>query len=177
MGMPVYDQDYSNGLAVVKTSELLLHRGMRFTTCYSTPNLGAQTTPDDMIQLHYTTPPITEALGAIHMTYKIRAADGTLFKLTEAPTGGLADPEGILIQPGLNRVLADVNDPPVTTLYYNGTAATGGLVLVEEYIGQSVYTADDVVEEWILKGSTAYALSLYNTAAVTATIRLYGNVY
>jgi len=180
LGFPRYNP-LTNGLLTTSQNELLQQTGYRFTTHYSTANLGGMTSPDDMIQLHYTTPAESN-IGLIHMEMVIMAAEGAIFKLTEAPTGGLENPTGTLLQPSLNRALAAEPEPPVVNLYYNASAATGGTVLKETHIGQpsghpGVYSSAKLNEEWILRPETTYALSLYSIETIAASITLFGSVY
>ncbi len=149
--------------------------GVSFRSAYSVASLGAMTTPDDMIQLHFTTPSVAVLGGQSYGTVEVVTAAGALFKLTEAPTGGMASAMGTIPSYNRNRNLQATQYSPMI-IYYDGTAATGGTELISEYIGESIYGTTSRREEWVLLPETVYAISLFNTSAVAAAIILHGRI-
>ena len=173
----------NNALLTERPVDCYLRRGTSWTAGFGTDNLGAQTTPNDMIQLHFTTPPIDVIRGVIHLQILVFAANAAVFKMIEAPTGGLASPDGTIEQFCLNRyaALAGIScDTPVSNVYYNGTEATGGTTLRYCNLGQENHPGayDSIVERetWILAPETTYAFNVFKAAAIAASITLFGAI-
>ena len=184
MGSGAYASS-NNALLTETPTDAYLRRGTSWTAGYGTDNLGAKTSPDDMIQVHFTTPPIDVIGGVIHCQMLVFAANAAVFKFIEAPTGGLASPEGIVEQFCLNRYAAldgcaDAVCAPVAHMYYNASEATGGTLLRYCNIGQASQPGkyDSVIEKetWILAPETTYALNVYDTTAIAASITLFGAI-
>ena len=149
-----------------------VHSGSSYHVLYNIANLGAMTTPNDTIQLHFTTPNTTKW---VHMLFLARTSGAALFTVTEAPTGGMETPTGTITI--LNRNRNSGNTSGITSVSYDGTTATGGTVMHTEYIGAglggtSQAGASRSVEEWVLKQNTVYAVSIVDTSAITATLLL-----
>lgn len=157
------------------------HEGDHFFVTYSVADLGAATTPDDMMTLSFTTPNTTKLL---HFLFTANSASGGLFKLIESKTGGGATPTGLIQAYNSYRdstntsTILDVTGDSASQINYDATAFTGGTELVSNYIGaKGVGTAFSGGEsrgdqEIILKANTQYQVSIYNTAAVPGTIQL-----
>lgn len=173
MAIPFYNK-HGGLLTYGMTTHALAH-GHSFRVSISTDDLGSKTTPDDMIQLHFTSPS-RAALGdgIILGSISVRSADGTRFRFLEAPTGGMASAEGESSVINKNR---ELHYPAVTQIYYNATEATGGLTMIDEYLGSGRYIGAELKEDWLLAPSTVYAVNLFNTSNVSATITLYGTIY
>lgn len=149
-----------------------IHSGDHYFLGYVVPSLGAMTTPDDMIQIHFTTPNTTKWL---HMLFQFDVGGATLYTITEAPTGGLANPTGIITAINNNR--NSTKTTGVSSFSYDGTAATGGTVLLTGYVGTgtgpfSASGSSRSDTELVLKQNTIYAVSLYSTATNYAGIYL-----
>ncbi len=151
--------------------------GVSFRTAYSVASLGAMTTPNDMIQIHFTTP--TAVLlggGQSYGTIEVVTVAGALLKITEGVTGGLASPTGTLVTHNRNRVLAATQTAPLV-FYYDGTAATGGTELVNEYLGGGVFGTYVRKERWLFKPATTYAISVFSVSEVPATVIIHGSIH
>ena len=159
----------TNAVNTLTYSHHEVHEGNHFYVLYSVPSLGAMTTPDDMIQLHFATPDTTKWL---HMIFHAKSGGAARFRITEAPSGGLATPTGTLTIFNKNRNSS--NTSGLASVSYDGTAASGGTLLADEYVGEGRTGAGESrgAQEWILKQNTTYAVSLYDTTAITASIVL-----
>ncbi len=174
MAIPYIDNDGAR--LSIDRAQLAINSGTSFRSSYSVASLGAMAAPDDMIQLHFTTPSLAQLGGGYsYGVVEIVTAAGALFKLTEAPTGGMTSPDGTIESFNRNRNLQATQPSPLI-IYYDGTAATGGSELISEYIGESIYGTTTRREEWMLLPETVYAVSLFNTSAVAATIILHGRI-
>ena len=168
------DRRYNSALTHDVPLDQMLN-GTFLSIVHSVPDLGAMTTPDDMIQVHFTTPAVATIGGYVIGTIEAHASAGALFKITEAPTGGLASPTGELYTAFTNRVL-DVGVSPMI-MHYDGTEATGGTELFKMYIGQSTqqaYTEGSASIIWLLAPETTYAISLFKAEAIAASIVMKG---
>lgn len=147
-----------------------IHDGDSYTAEYSVSSIGALAAPADTMQLHFT----TGANYDIHILFQVSLqGSGTgLWKIVEAPTGGLDNPDGTIT--AYNRNRQSTRPHNIGTISYNGDTATGGLTLRSEYIG-NVNTAAGKhreLSEWVLKRSTIYAFNLYCTSNIPASIRI-----
>jgi len=144
-----------------------IHEGKFYSVHYNVADLGAMTTPDDAIQLTWTTP-----VGPARMNLTIHAQCGAaaLYKFTEAWTGAGITATGTIV--GYNRNRAFPNSS--ITFSYDATLVTGGTVLQQEYITTGKFDAGESrdSQEWILKPNTPYAVSLFLGAAEIATLSL-----
>lgn len=172
--IPKIEKRYHSTLSHGIPFDQMLNGGYLLIT-HSVEDLGAATTPDDMIQVHFTTPAIATIGGYVIGTIEAHAAAGALFKITEAPTGGLASPTGTLYTAFTNRVL-NLDLTPMT-MYYDGTVATGGTEIYNQYLGQATqqaYTEDAASIVWLLKPETTYAISIFKAEAIAASIVMKG---
>ena len=144
-----------------------VHDGKYFQVMYSVASIGALTTTDDTQQITWHTPTGPKQM---HLVTRAMCGATALFKFTEAYTGGDATASGTLV--GYNKYRARANSPIVFS--YDTTVVTGGTVLETEYISAGKFGAGETrsSQEWILKPSTNYAISLYLNAAEPATLAL-----
>lgn len=136
-----------------------------FSVTYSVVSIGAMTTPNDAIQLSWTTP---EAPITITMNISTSCGAPALFKFTEGWTGAGASPTGTLPPYSRNR-LSDMKSE--LTVSYDATLVTGGDILWQEYVSWET-NVPRVEREWVLKQNTNYAVSLFLAAVEEATIAL-----
>jgi hypothetical protein len=167
----------TRALNVIDYAHHEIHAGSSFFAGYSVGNLGSMTSPNDMIQLSFATP---DTLKYLHMMFLAKSGGSALFTVTEAPTGGLINPTGVIEALNCNRnssnistILSSIGGTP-SQISYDGDVATGGKVLWFEYVGQGNSTAGYTGGrfEIILKRNTVYAVSLYDTTSITGTIFL-----
>ena len=144
-----------------------IHEGKSYHVHYSVASIGALTTPDDAIQISWTTPG-----GPSQMNMVIHAQCGAsaLYKFTEGWTGAGVSPTGTLTGHNKNRAFPDSS----ITFSYDATLVTGGTVLEQEYVATGKFSAGESrdSQEWILDVNTKYAVSLFLAAAEIATISL-----
>ncbi len=146
-----------------------VHGGSSYHVTYSVASLGAMTSPDDTIQLHFTTPNTTKWL---HMIVHARSGGESNYVITEAPTGGMTSPTGTLTAYNKNRNSSKTSG---ITVSYDGALATGGAEIHNEYIGQGNKASAGEsrgTQEFVLKQNTAYAIKMTDTTAITATLIL-----
>lgn len=157
----------SGDLEVIQHSHSELHEGNVYSASVTTSNLGGET--GDIIQIHFTT---GNGSKRCHMTTKGQSSGGSLFTFSEAPTGGLVG--GTAFTP-LNHKRESANTSELTNMKTNGSRATGGTQLINEYIGQNIVNqgiSTRVEAEWLLKPNTSYAITIYDTSNVTASISI-----
>jgi hypothetical protein len=167
----------TNAINVIEYEHHEIHAGSSYLVVYSVANLGAMSTPNDMIQLSFATPNTAKWM---HMVIMVQSGGAALFTLTEAPTGGMETPTGTLPAYNKNRNstntsgILSATDGTAGVVSYDGTAATGGAVLWSEYVGQGTASKGEGGGrfELILKQNTVYAVSLYDTTAITASIMM-----
>lgn len=115
-----------------------VHEGGHYHLAYSVANIGAATSPDDMMTLSFTTPNTTKLL---HMIFVATSASGGVFKFIEGKTSGGATPTGTIQSYNSNRAssntsgILDVAGANATKVSYDATAFVGGIELVSEVIG------------------------------------------
>jgi hypothetical protein len=75
----------------------------------------------------------------------------------------------------LNKNRNSSNTSGIATVSYDGTAATGGTLLLQEYLSDQRQSGGENrgQDEWILKQNTTYAVSLFGTANSPATLELH----
>lgn len=144
-----------------------LHEGDMWSCFYSVASIGAMTTPDDAIQLTWTTP---KGPGLMHLVIHAQCGGPALYKFTEGWTGAGVSPTGTIT--GYNRRRDRENSNII--MYYDATLVTGGVVLEQEYISTGKFGAGESrsSQEWILNQNTKYAVSLYLNDAQIATIKI-----
>ena len=144
-----------------------VHEGSHYFCSYSVASIGAMTTPDDMIQLTWATPNSTKLW---HLTIGGKCGATALYKFTEGWTGGGVSPTGSLVGYNRNRNYKNASTP----IYYDATEVTGGIVLEQEYVAAGKFGAGESrgAQEWVLRPSENYAVSLYLNAANEAELEL-----
>jgi hypothetical protein len=161
-----------------------IHKGDHFHLSYSVANMGAMTTPNDMITLTFKTPTQAQNTKYTHMIVGARAASGARFRFIEGGTGGGATPTGNLDPKNNNRITAmiqastlyDVGTPTVDKISYDATLVTGGTTLVDVFLGADgggpiqAGGSERAQNEWLLNPGTQYQLSLLDTNAVAGTL-------
>lgn len=177
MGINAQNRDSTtNALNTIAYAHHEAHEGNRFFVQYSVADLGAMTTPNDMITLTFTTPD-TAKWG--HFIFTATGSSGWLVRLIEAPTGGAATPTGVLLILNKNRnssKKSTVSDGTTAgQVSYDATLATGGTTLWNGYIEGSTSGITGTGfsgkrDEIILKQNTQYQLSIFGTDAEAATL-------
>lgn len=174
----------SQALVTIGHAHQEQHAGNAFFVRYSVADLGAMTTPDDMITLTFTTPNTSDR---IHFTFTALGTSGWRVRFIEGPSGGATSPTGSLTVTNHERnslttsVVKDVaGSPAANKVSYDASLATGGTTLWDDYItGATIGIAGNGVsaqrDELILKANTTYQLSLYGTDNTAGT--LYMNWY
>lgn len=158
-----------------KTAQV--HEGNAFFVLYSVADLGAATTPDDMMTLTFTSADTTKWC---HFTFTVNGTIGWTTKLIEGGTGGGASPTGSLTVLNKDRnssmtsgVLDVAVTPVVNKVSYDATLVTGGTTLWEETLGTRAGISTTAgCEELLLKQNTQYQVSLYGTDAAPGIMYL-----
>lgn len=159
--------EITGATTIVEYAHHEVHEGSHYFCGYSVASIGAMETPDDMIQLTWTTPNSTKFW---HLVIAVRCGGTALYKFTEGWTGGGGSPTGSLT--GYNRNRNHKNSS--TPIYYDAAVVTGGTLLEQEYITTGKFGAGESrsSQEWVLRLSETYAVSLYLNAANEAQIEL-----
>ena len=144
-----------------------IHEGNSYKVNYNVASIGAMETPDDAIQITWTSP-----MGPknMNLTIHVQCGAAALYKFTRGWTGGGTSPTGTVVGYNRNHNFPNSN----IAFYYDATLVTGGEVLEQEYITTGKFGAGESrdSQEMILRANTAYAVSLYLNAAEIATISL-----
>ena len=86
-----------------------LHNGDSYIASYSVADIGALTTPDDLMTLSFTTP---NSAKYFHVEITAGGTSGALLSLIEGKTGGGATPTGTIQTYNRNR--GSVDTSPIT---------------------------------------------------------------
>ena len=162
-----------------------IHRGRHFHAEWSVSDIGAATTPDDVISLSWKTPDTTRLM---HLVFEAECSGGALVRLIKGKTGGGATPTGIItaknsddgssITSGVWNLAAT---PAQASISYDATVFTGGtdlLGLAGVYLSgtsaMAISTPSGIRSdnEIILARNTFYQLSVLETGSVPATLHL-----
>ncbi len=155
-----------------------IHNGNAFYVDYSVADIGAMTSPNDMITISFTTP---SGLKWLHMRWEAVCSAGARVRLIEGKTGGGENPTGTLQTYNHNRSkenvskILDVAGANASKVSYDATLFTGGETLSDVYIGAGNIRRNvggDTGADMILKADTLYQLSVYETSAVPALLGL-----
>lgn len=173
----------SHGLLVMQLEHGMVHAQKHFTLIYSVADIGAMTTPDDMITLSFTTPTLAQNPNLIHILFGGYGSSSARIRFIEGKTGGGASPTGSFTPVNSDRsatVAASIYDlagtPVVNKVSYDATLFTGGTTLSDIYVGSDgvgfAFVPGSAVREneLILKRGTSYQLSLFDTSAVPAVL-------
>ena len=175
--------DKFNSFPIIMEAEHnAVHEGYHYHISYGVADMGAMTTPNDMITLSFTTPTTASGLF-VHMIFAFKSSSGALAKIIEGQTGGGATPTGTLQTYNNNRVstntskITDVAGANESKMSYDATEFTGGTTIHSEYIGAAGFLSisggtDRGSNEWILSPETLYQATLFTTANVPGTISL-----
>ena len=169
----------SNALTWISASHEEIHGGNKFFVSYSVADLGAMTSPADMITLTFTTPNTTKWS---HFQFEVTGTAGWRVRMIEAPSGGAETQTGQFVIYNNNRNSAKVStlialDSTAGEVSYDATLATGGVTLLDEYLkgtGGPFASASSLGsrDEIILKQNTKYQISVFGTANDPATIKM-----
>ncbi len=171
-----------NSLEIISDEHFEVHEGSHYNIQYSVASLGAATTPADMMTLTWTTPDTTKWL---HMEVAATSNSGAQFRFIEGGTGGGASPTGILTAHNSHRndnnisgIINIESVPAAGSVSYDATLVTGGLSLIDVFIGADgqgnnfSVGADRGAQEWILKQNTQYQISLLDTDTIPGTLQM-----
>ena len=144
-----------------------IHEGDAYNVTYNVENIGAMTTPDDMIQISWRTP---NKKKHMHMVIYASCSAAALYKFTEGWNGAGVSPTGALVAYNRNRNFQ--NDS--VTFNYDATAVTGGVLLEQQTITAGKFGVGEsrAGQEWVLRPNRNYAVSLYLNGAGIATLDL-----
>jgi len=144
-----------------------IHDGSTFNCFDSTDNLGAET--GDHIQLLFTTADVAKRA---HLFFSAYGSGEIYVTMREAYDGGGTGGVG----EGINNRRRDSTKTPsvITSVTKNATAATGGTLLYEHYVGAGNKDGGVIraADEWILAPNTKYALRVFDAAAINAYIEM-----
>jgi hypothetical protein len=160
----------THGLITVDEAHSHLQEGKAFTVALSSPDMGALTTPDDTLHLHFTVPDVAERM---HLVWHVHCSAAAQFLATINPTGGLSTPEGSIVP--RNHRMESTNVSNLSFVYYNASAPTGGTVVRNEYFGQRTAGGERRGEsEVVLKPTDVISVQLISsTAGASGTIQLH----
>ena len=159
-----------------------IHEGNHYTLMYGVSDIGALTTPNDMMTLTFSTP---DTRKWSHMVMLFLCVGQTLCQIREGGSTG-ASPTGAITAYNNNRNSSNTSgllDIGATAgrMSYDATADSGGSLIVNEYIpgattnqGKAGANAESSSRfEWVLKQNTRYQISMTQTANVGASIVLH----
>ena len=106
------------------------HSGKMFSVMYSVADIGAETTPNETIQLSLTVP---ESDARMHMLWFASVGGAGRLLVTRNPTGGLENPSAVIVP--ANHKEDSGNVSILSTVALNATVPTGGSVPRDEYFG------------------------------------------
>jgi hypothetical protein len=172
----------TSSFSTVSLSHEKIHNGKHYTITYAVADLGAATTPNDMMTLAFTTPNTTAWL---HMLITATSAAGTRFRFIRGKTGGGGTGTGIIDAQNNNHnssntssIINQAGTPAAGSVTYDSTLFTGGVSVIDVFIG-TTGQGNAVIggeargdNENILKQDTEYQVSLFNTANVAGSISL-----
>ena len=145
-----------------------IHGGSSYVCMDSTASLGGEN--GDQLQLLFTTANIEKRA---HLFYHAYASGAAYVTLMEAPSGGGAGGGAASI---FNRRRdSSKTSSAIASVTKDASAATGGDLLIEHYIGTGKTDGGEVRgnNEWVLAPNTTYALRIYSTTGgVSAWIEL-----
>jgi len=151
-----------------------IREGRGFEIMWGVADIGAATTPNDMITLSFTTPASTVAL--MHLFLEVSGPATALLTLIEGKTGGGATPTGTVTSFNSDRgssavsAVTDVAGANATKMSYDATAFTGGTTLLSKYLGPDLeYVSKRGI---VLAPATIYQVGLLETTNVAADIHL-----
>lgn len=180
-GNPIGIDVITRALIIIDYSHHEVHAGNHYHATYSVADIGAQSSPDDMITLSWTTPDTTEWL---HLIFAAICSSGARVRLIEGKTGGGLSPTGLIQSYNSNRnssnnsVILDVAGANQSQVSFDATLFTGGIVLVDEHIGADGQGNSFIGgesrgdQEFILKQDTPYQLSIFEVDNVPGTLQM-----
>lgn len=170
----------TSSLQIIEYEHHEIHAGEHYFVVYSVADLGAATTPNDMMTLSWTTPNTTKWL---HYSFEAHGAAGWRIRLIEnSTTGGTTGATGRLACLNNNRnsantsgMISDGDSGVAGYVGYDASLALGGTTLIDGYIegGAGPFASGDqkgVRQEIILKQNTNYQLSMYGTDNSAGTL-------
>ncbi len=122
---------------IIDWSAAMVNQGRHFFLTYSVADVGAASTPTDMMTLSWKTPNTTVWE---HFAFMAIGTAGAQIRLIEGKTGGGASPTGVLQTYNNNRnssdasTILDVAGGNASKVSNDATLFTGGLSLLDEYI-------------------------------------------
>jgi len=145
--------------------------GNFYDLSYLVADIGAATTPNDVMSLSFTTPAAT--VGTIYMTFGAEAAAAARWRVIQGKSGGGGTGTGDLTIYNFNRNSSNTSGfishaaaPATGKVTYDNDVFTGGISLVDLTLGE-VRTAYVV-----LGASTLYQTSILLTANTSGSLRL-----
>jgi hypothetical protein len=159
--------DSTHALTVIDYEHHEVHAGSMYGAYDHTANIGAIDTPTDAIQLTFLTPAVKE----VHMVIHAKSSVAALYKFTEAYTAEGTNGDTVT---AYNK---DRNSSKTSGMAIENKAdvlVTGGILLETQTLTSAKFGSGESrsSQEWILKKSTLYAVSLYLDGAGIATISL-----
>jgi hypothetical protein len=166
----LYCDPSTHSLITVDEAHSHLQEGKAFTVSISSPDMGALTTPDDTLHLHFTVPNVAERM---HLVWHVHCSAAAQFLATVNPTGGLLTPEGSIVPRNHRMDVSTVSN--LSLVYYNATAPTGGDAARNEYFGNRTAGGERRGEsEVILKPNDVISVQLIcATQGAAGTIMLH----
>ncbi len=172
----------TNSLICITYEHHEVHGGSHYNLHYSAADVGALTSPNDMMTLTWTTPNTTKWL---HMVLAAITSSGARLRFIEDGTGGGASPTGIITARNRNRNYDDASTiinvegtPAAGSVSYDATLVTGGTSLLDLYVGVDGLGktfATGLIrgsQEWVLKQNTQYQVSLFEEDNVPGMLQL-----
>ena len=145
------------------------HNGDYYDLSYLVADIGAATTPTDIMALSFTTP----ATPTVFMTFEAHAAAAARWRVIQGKTGGGGSGTGDLTIYNANRgssntsgLISHHGTPATGKVSYDNDLYTGGVSIVDLTLGEvrSAY--------FVLAASTLYQSSIYLNAATAGSLRL-----
>jgi len=156
---------------MMDVSENQTNLGNRYDLSWLVADIGAATTPTDVMSLSFTTPAL--ATATIYMTFVAEAAAAAQWRVIEGKSGGGGTGTGDLTIYNFNRNSSNTSalishhaTPAAGKVTYDNDVFTGGISLVDLTLGE-VRTAYIV-----LAPATLYQSSILLNAATPGSLRL-----
>jgi len=155
----------------IDVKESKVNEGVYYDFSYLVADIGALTTPTDVMSLSFTTPAATA--GTVFMTFEAQAAAAARWRVIQGKTGGGGAGSGDLAIYNANRGSSNTSGlishhatPATGYLTYDNDVYTGGISLVDLTLGEvrSAY--------FVLAASTLYQSSILLDAATAGSLRL-----
>jgi hypothetical protein len=181
MGSGLVHRDNSTrAQTIIEYEHHEIHGGSHYSFSYAVADIGAATTPTDIMSLSFTTPATPE----IHIIFGATSVAGARWRVIEGKTGGGGTGTEDLAVLNNHRgstkttgIISHHGTPKAGYVTYDNDLFTGGTSLIDLIIGatgqgNAVVGGTARSNEFILAASTLYQTSIYLNAASAGSLSL-----